>query len=112
MPSTVEQNVLTKIIDHKRLEIAEAKKLRPVEFFTEQMSSAPEVRDFAAALSLASELDIGLIAEIKKGSPSAGIIREDFNPIAIARVYEQHGASCLSVLTDERFFLGHLDYLR
>lgn len=112
MPSTADQNVLTKIVDHKRQEIAEARKLRPVESLIDQAASAPPVRDFADALDSASRRDVGLIAEIKKGSPSAGIIRDDFDPVSIAKVYEQHGASCLSVLTDERFFLGHLDYLR
>lgn len=112
MSVSTDQNVLTRIIDHKRVEIAEAKRLRPVEFLQEQLMMAPVVRDFAGALKSASERDIGLIAEIKKGSPSAGLIREDFDPVAIARIYEQHGATCLSVLTDERFFLGHLDYLR
>ena len=48
----------------------------------------------------------------KRGSPSAGIIRQDFDPVQIAQIYERHGASCLSVLTDEKFFLGHLDYLK
>lgn len=103
-------NVLSRIIDHKRGEVAEAKRLRPVEGLREQFEAAPPVRDFAAALREKS--DIALIAEVKKGSPSAGIIRDDFDPVAIARIYEQHGAACLSVLTDEKFFLGHLDYLK
>lgn len=103
-------NVLSRIIDHKRTEIAEAQRLRPAAELEQRIAQAPPVRDFVAALQAAP--DIGLIAEIKKASPSAGIIRPDFDPVAIARIYEQHGASCLSVLTDERFFQGHLDYLR
>ena len=104
------QSVLSKIIDHKRVEVAEAKKLRPSEMLLEQVNKADPVRDFAAALR--AQNDIGLIAEVKKGSPSAGVIRDDFDPLKIALTYEQHGANCLSVLTDEKFFLGHLDYLR
>lgn len=105
-----ETNVLTKIIDHKLIEIAEAKRVRPIEQLLDQAAAASPVRDFVKALQ--SNPDIGLIAEVKKGSPSAGIIRQDFDPVQIAKTYEQHGASCLSVLTDEKFFLGHLDYLK
>lgn len=104
------ENVLIQIIDHKRGEVAEAKRLRPANGLQEQLAHAPAVRDFAQALR--SKSDMALIAEVKKASPSAGIIRTDFDPVAIAKTYEQHGAACLSVLTDEKFFQGHLDYLR
>ena len=66
-------------------------------------------RDFLSALKTNNQ--IALIAEVKKASPSKGIIRADFDPVAIAQTYEQSGASCISVLTDENFFQGHLDYL-
>jgi indole-3-glycerol phosphate synthase len=102
--------VLDRIIDHKRNEIAEAKRLRPLEGVLDQVAQAPAVRDFVAALR--ARPDVALIAEVKKASPSAGIIRADFDPVEIARTYERHGAACLSVLTDENFFQGHLDYLR
>jgi indole-3-glycerol phosphate synthase len=110
MTTPADQNVLAKIIEHKRVEVAEAKRLRPTEMLLEQIAQAPSVRDFVGALR--SARDIGLIAEVKKGSPSAGLIRQDFDPVPIALTYERHGASCLSVLTDERFFLGHLEYLK
>lgn len=110
MTTQAAPNILTQIIDHKRIEVAEARRLRPESGLLDQLQSAPPVRDFVGALRAAT--DIGLIAEVKKGSPSAGIIRADFNPVEIARIYEAHGASCLSVLTDERFFLGQLDYLK
>ena len=102
-------NVLAKIIDHKRGEIAEAKRLRPVEAILDKLAAAPPVRDFVTALR--AQADVALIAEVKKASPSAGIIRANFDPVQIALTYEQHGAACLSVLTDEQFFQGHLDYL-
>jgi indole-3-glycerol phosphate synthase len=104
------ENVLNRIIDHKRGEVAEAKRVRPVEGLQDQLDSAPPVRDFTAALR--AKNDVALIAEVKKASPSAGIIRADFDPVAIAQTYERHGAACLSVLTDEHFFQGHLDFLR
>lgn len=104
------ENVLTRIIDHKRDEIAEAKRLRPLEQLLAQLETALPVRDFAAALRATD--DVALIAEVKKASPSAGIIRADFDPVQIALTYQNHGANCLSVLTDEHFFQGRLDYLR
>lgn len=70
------------------------------------------VRDFTAALVSPRRGDIGLIAEVKKASPSLGVICPDFDAVRIARQYEAAGASCLSVLTDERFFQGSLDYLK
>ena len=110
MTAIPEPNVLSKIIAHKLGEIAEAKQRCPIEQLVDQLETAPAVRNFVT--SLRSNSDIGLIAEVKKGSPSAGIIRPDFDPVQIALTYERHGAQCLSVLTDEKFFLGHLDYLR
>ncbi|MCH5373067.1 MAG: indole-3-glycerol phosphate synthase TrpC [Planctomycetes bacterium] len=94
----------------KREEILRASRERPVDQLRAALGDAPPVRDFLAALS--SEGPIKLIAEVKKASPSKGVIRQDFDPVQIARIYQEHGATCISVLTDIPFFQGHLDYLR
>ena len=103
-------DILTAIVARKRLEIDESRRLRPAAELETQLASAPPVRDFVAALRSAP--GIGMIAEVKKASPSAGVIREDFDPVGIASTYQGHGASCVSVLTDEHYFQGHLDFLR
>ncbi len=103
-------NVLDEIVEYKRGEITAAKQRVAPEALQAQLEDAPPVRDFCAALSTTAAMHV--IAEVKKASPSAGLIRADFDPVAIARTYEQHGAACISVLTDEHFFQGHLDYLR
>lgn len=102
--------ILDKIVAAKRLEIAAAKQARPERELRAALADAPPPRDFFAPL--AAPGPIKLIAEVKKASPSNGIIRADFEPVDIARTYEAHGAACLSVLTDEPFFQGSLDYLR
>jgi indole-3-glycerol phosphate synthase len=101
--------VLDKIVQHKRSEVARAKAERPIGQILSRLDDAPPVRGFLQALK--STAAPALIAEIKKASPSAGIIRENFDPLAIAQTYESAGAACLSVLTDEFFFQGHLSYL-
>jgi indole-3-glycerol phosphate synthase len=103
-------NVLTKIVAHKRGEVAAAKAARPQNELEARLRDAPPVRDFVAALAAAPFM--GLIAEVKKASPSAGVIKAEFDPLAIAAAYQAAGAHCLSILTDEHFFQGHLDYLR
>ena len=102
--------VLDEIIAHKRQEIAAAKRQLSVTDLEVQLTSAPPIRCFRTAL--ARSLRPGLIAEVKKASPSAGLIRQDFVAVDIARAYESGGATCLSVLTDEKYFQGHLDFLR
>jgi indole-3-glycerol phosphate synthase len=103
-------NVLDKIVAAKRLEIERARGVVSIEELRAGLKDAPAVRDFFGPL--ASSGPIKLIAEVKKASPSKGVIRADFDPVAIACIYEARGASCLSVLTDEAFFQGSLDYLR
>jgi indole-3-glycerol phosphate synthase len=102
--------ILDKIVADKQREIAAAKIRAPEERLRDALSAAPPVRDFFAALDAAK--GIRLIAEVKKASPSKGVIRADFNPVQIARTYHRHGAACISVLTDEPYFQGSLDYLR
>ena len=104
------ENVLDKIVATKRVEIEQARLAQPLDELRRQLPDAPPVRDFFSAL--AAEGPIKLIAEVKKASPSAGVIREDFDPLEIASLYQQHGASCISVLTDQDYFQGSLDDLR
>jgi len=101
--------ILDEIIDTKRQEIAAARKARPESELLAALADAPPVRDFLAALS--GEGGIRLIAEVKKASPSKGLIREDFQPVQIAQIYERHGAAAISVLTDQPYFQGCLQYL-
>ncbi len=102
--------ILDEIIQHKRTEVAAARQRVPLAELLACLPDAPPVRGFLSALRAAKAP--ALIAEVKKASPSAGVIRPDFDPVTIARAYESAGAACLSVLTDERFFQGHLDFLR
>ncbi len=102
--------ILDQIVATKREELAQAKAETPEAVLRRQVADAPPVRDFFAAL--AAGPPIRLIAEVKKASPSKGVIRADFDLIQIARTYQQHGATCLSVLTDAAYFQGSLEYLR
>lgn len=102
--------VLDKIVAKKRTEIAAAKQQVSLASLEAGLGSAPPVRSFFDALATPGR--IKLIAEVKKASPSKGVIREDFDPVDIARAYADFGATCISVLTDESFFQGHLDFLR
>jgi len=104
------ETILEKIVATKRQEIAEAQRARPPQALRQQLATAPVPRDFFRALDVPGS--IRLIAEVKKASPSAGLIRADFDPVRIAKIYEAHGAACLSVLTDEPFFQGKLEYLQ
>ena len=105
--------ILETIIARKRQEIRQRKLLRPPAELAAVAESMALPRGFAAALRTKVDAGYpGVIAEIKKASPSKGVIRKDFDPVAIARSYEQAGAACLSVLTDEDFFQGSDAYLQ
>ena len=106
-------DILRKIIARKHEEIQQRSKKTSLSQLVEQQANASPVRGFIQ--SLESKINTGkaaVIAEIKKASPSKGVLREDFHPADIARSYEQGGAACLSVLTDRDFFQGSEDYLR
>ena len=105
-------NVLTEICDRKRGHVAARKRAMPVATLLRRIDNAPPPRGFAEALARkVGDENYGLIAEIKKASPSKGLIRADFDPPVLARAYEAGGATCLSVLTDEPYFQGSDDYL-
>ena len=95
--------VLDEIIAHKRTEVATRKQRTSPNSIKSAVGDSPPIRGFREALDVPGA---SVIAEIKRASPSKGVIREDFDPSEIAASYEQHGAACLSVLTDERFFQG------
>ncbi|MCG9052427.1 indole-3-glycerol phosphate synthase TrpC [Laribacter hongkongensis] len=105
-------DILEKILATKTEEVAAARKARPLASLRNDAETRRDIRDFAGALTRCQSAGrAGVIAEIKKASPSKGIIRPDFQPAAIAESYAGHGAACLSVLTDVRYFQGAADYL-
>ena len=106
-------DILNKIIATKQEEVAAALAVKPLAVVETEASAQTAPRDFVGAIrSKIANGQAAVIAEIKKASPSKGIIRPDFQPAEIARSYEQHGAACLSVLTDRQYFQGCPEYLQ
>ena len=106
-------DILNQILRDKALEIVERAELVSLPELSRQVEHLPPTRGFAAAIQeKLNSNKVAVIAEIKKASPSKGIIRENFNPAEIARSYAANGAACLSVLTDEKYFKGHAEYLK
>jgi indole-3-glycerol phosphate synthase len=107
------ETILDTIVEEKKREVARLpQRSLAVADLKAALVARGERRDFAGALRKPKSGPVALIAEVKKASPSAGVIRPDFDPVRIAREYEAAGASCLSVLTDEKFFQGSLEYLK
>ncbi|HYO08401.1 MAG TPA: indole-3-glycerol phosphate synthase TrpC [Tepidisphaeraceae bacterium] len=105
-------NVLDEIIQTKREEVAQRKAAAPVERLKETIQTLGRPRNFFQAVTRDGKKPVNLIAEVKKASPSAGVIRADFDPVQIARAYADNGADALSVLTDEKYFQGKLEYIQ
>lgn len=110
LPDAEPRHILEEIVWQKEIEIEQMRERLPLAKLQNVAKTAPPPRDFIAALRQ-GKTKPALIAEVKKASPSKGVIREDFDPVAIATAYKQGGASCLSVLTDRKFFQGSFDNL-
>ena len=104
------RHILEKIVWEKDREVETARQRMPLDQLKSKVAQLPAPRDFLAALRQAA-VKPAVIAEVKKASPSKGVIREDFDPVAIAKAYAAGGASCLSVLTDKQFFQGGFEVL-
>jgi len=102
-------SILERIVADKRVEVADRKRVAPRAELERRCADLPATRDFEAALRPAGP--VALIAEVKKASPSRGVLSADLDPVALAQSYAQHGAHAISVLTDEKYFKGHLDLL-
>ena len=110
IPDSQPQHILEEIVWHKETEVAKMRDRLPLVELRQQVATVDPPLDFLSALR-EGKTNPALIAEVKKASPSKGVIRADFNPVAIAKAYEQGGATCLSVLTDVKFFQGGFDNL-
>jgi indole-3-glycerol phosphate synthase len=105
---TVMADILSQIVADKRLEIAAAARRQSLDEIKRRAADSPVPRNFFAAVTRPART-LRVIAEVKKASPSAGVIREDFDPVAIARAYHDNGAAAISCLTDKKYFQGSLD---
>src|SRR5262249_23092402 len=103
-------SILNKILAAKRADVQRARQSLPQAQLERMAWATPAPRDFHAALCKMDQISI--IAEVKKASPSAGLIRADFDPVSIAAIYEKHGAAAISVLTEEPHFQGRTEYLK
>jgi indole-3-glycerol phosphate synthase len=103
--------ILDKIIADKRIEVDQRMAEKPLESLAEAVSDLPKCRNFHKAVTRPNRRGINVIAEVKKASPSAGLIREDFDPVQIAKIYQNCRADAISVLTDEKYFQGKLEYI-
>ncbi|MEA5571352.1 indole-3-glycerol phosphate synthase TrpC [Calothrix sp. UHCC 0171] len=110
LENTEPNHILEEIVWHKETEVAQMREKLPLHELQKQAMTAPPTRDFLAALRH-GKTNPALIAEVKKASPSKGVIRADFDPVEIAQAYESAGATCLSVLTDQKFFQGSFNNL-
>ncbi len=108
--------ILENIVSHKRNELVQLKSRQPLNILKDTIRELPPTRDLKKALLKSSLLNasknISIIAEVKKASPSRGVIRSDFNPVEIAMEYQENGAVAISVLTDKKYFQGDLEYLK
>ncbi len=104
-------NILDKIIADKRTEVERRKSQKTLEQLKQQISGEPKCRNFYKAVTKPNRRGVNVIAEVKKASPSAGVIVEDFDPVSIAGIYNKCGADAISVLTDEKYFQGRLEYI-
>ncbi|MHC4562885.1 MAG: indole-3-glycerol phosphate synthase TrpC [Planctomycetota bacterium] len=105
------QTILDRILETKRKEVAALLERTGLDALKARAADAPRARNFFAAVTKKPRGMVNLIAEVKKASPSAGVIRPDFDPVDIARQYEAAGADAVSVLTDEQYFQGSLDFI-
>jgi len=104
-------NILDKIIADKRAEVEHRQSQVNIEQLKAQVRSLSKCRNFYKAVAKPNKRGLNVIAEVKKASPSAGVIREDFDPVVIAQTYEKCGADAISVLTDEKYFQGRLEHI-
>ena len=105
-------NILDKIIADKKDEVAQLSSQTSFEQLKEQTCEMGKCRNFYKAITKPNKRGLNVIAEVKKASPSAGVIRDDFDAVKIAKTYQNCGADAISVLTDEKYFQGRLEYIK